>query len=133
MLEDALRLACHVPVFPCGANKAPLLPRGFKDATTDFVLIGTWWSRWPNALVGVPTGIQFVVLDIDCGKHVEAAQWYGKANLPLTRTHITRSGGRHLLFQPDDRVRGVFHELPSVKRGLSRLGVSPRSQKRQAS
>jgi hypothetical protein len=120
MLEDALRLACHVPVFPCGANKAPLLPRGFKDATTDFVLIGTWWSRWPNALVGVPTGIQFVVLDIDCGKHVEAAQWYGKANLPLTRTHITRSGGRHLLFQPDDRVRNT---VSKICRGVDTRGA----------
>jgi len=93
-----------VAIFPCGDNKSPLTPHGFKDASTDPDLITAWWARWPDALIGVPTGVKFVVLDIDCGKHVEAAQWYGRANLPLTRTHITRSGGRHLLFRPDHRI-----------------------------
>jgi hypothetical protein len=108
MLQAALELARHgVPVFPCRADKVPLvkLGPGFKDATTNPDLIKEWWSKWPDALVSVRTGIKFAVLDIDCAKHVEAAQWYGKANLPLTRTHVTRSGGRHLLFQPDERFR----------------------------
>jgi hypothetical protein len=67
--------------------------------------MGEWWRRWPRALISARTGIRFVLLDIDCAKHPEAALWLGKANLPLTRTHITRSGGRHLLFQFDDRFR----------------------------
>ena len=95
-LDAALKLARHgVPVFPCNVNKVPLvkLGPGFKDATTNPDLIKGWWSKWPDALVSVRTGIKFVVLDIDCGKHVEAGQWYGRANLPATRTHITRSGG----------------------------------------
>ena len=112
IVHEALALARRgVPVFPCGDNKSPLTPHGFKDASTDPDLITTWWSRWPDALIGVPTGGKFVVLDIDCGKHVEAAEWYGKANLPITRTHITRSNGRHLLFQPDDRVRNTAGKI----------------------
>src|SRR5262245_54518011 len=97
---QALKLARRdVPIFPCRADtKAPLTPHGFKDATTNPDLIHEWWTRWPEALIGAPTGIKFVVLDIDCVKHIDAAQWYGRAILPLTRTHITRSGGRHLLF-----------------------------------
>ena len=98
----ALRLAekGHA-VFPCGENKAPLVPRGFKDATTDPATIRNWWRLAPNALIAVPSGLKFVVIDADL-QHVEAQQWYARANLPLTRAHVTRSGGRHLLFRATD-------------------------------
>jgi len=101
----ALKLARRdVPVFPCKQDKAPLTKHAFLDATTDPQLIHDWWIRWPNALIGVPTGTKFVALDLDL-QHREAQDWYERANLPSTRTHITRSGGRHLLFRPHADVR----------------------------
>jgi hypothetical protein len=99
---EALKLARRgISVFPCNQDKAPLTPHGFKDASRDPDIIGRWWQRWPDALVGVPTGDEFVVLDID-QEHEEARRWLD-ANfraLPATRTHQTRSGGLHLLFAP---------------------------------
>jgi len=65
--EDAALeyLAGGLPVFPC-RGKRPLTDRGFKDATTDADVVRAWWSRWPNANIGVPTGDStFHCLDID--------------------------------------------------------------------
>jgi hypothetical protein len=107
MLHAALAFVQRqgLPVFPCKvADKTPYTSHGFKDASRDAALIQRWWSRWPDALIGVPTGIKFVVIDVDL-QHREAQQWYARANIPTTRTHVTRSGGRHILFQPNDGVR----------------------------
>jgi hypothetical protein len=81
-------------------HKRPYTEHGFHDATVDTAIIDEWWKRWPDALIGAPAGHKFVVLDLDLAKHPEAQEWYGKANLPTTRTHITFSGGRHLFFKP---------------------------------
>jgi hypothetical protein len=100
----ALELADRgIPVFPCNSKKRPLIEGGFKNATTDPALIEEWCRQFPDALIGVPTGEKFVVVDVDL-QHVEANQWYAPADVPLTRAHVTKSGGRHLFFRPDDRV-----------------------------
>jgi Bifunctional DNA primase/polymerase, N-terminal len=104
MIIRALDLAKRLPVFPCDNDKSPFIAGGFKNASTDPDVIRRWWMRWPNALIGVPTGIKFCVVDVDL-QHPEAQEWYGRTNLPVTRTHTTRSGGRHLLFLPHDEFR----------------------------
>ena len=111
MKPKALELAVQgYSVFPCGDNKAPHTSRGFKDASTDLEIIDSWWTHWPDALIGVPTGEKFVVIDADL-QHAEAQWWYARANFPLTRKHETRSGGRHLLFQPHQDVKCTASKL----------------------
>jgi bifunctional DNA primase/polymerase-like protein len=103
---EALKLTREgILVFPCGNDKRPLTPHGFKDASADANLVHDWWTQWPNALIGTPTGVKFCVLDLDL-QHVEAQSWYDnyRTRLPLTRTHVTRSGGRHLLFKASSQV-----------------------------
>jgi hypothetical protein len=98
----------RLPMFPCVStpgntetHKTPLTRHGFKDAVTDPAMIRDWWSRYPNALIGVPTGSAsgIFVIDIDSAKHHTAAQWLDAADLPETRQHRTQSGGLHLLFK----------------------------------
>lgn len=104
---EALKLARKgIPVFPCGPDKKPLTLNGFKGASTDPDIVHEYWVRCPDALIGVPTGLRFVVVDID-PKHPEALQWLdgNRYRLPITRTHTTRSGGKHFLFAPNDKVK----------------------------
>jgi hypothetical protein len=105
-LEHALSLArLRVAVFPCAQTKAPLIARGFHAATTDEATIRRWWRRWPDALIGVPTGAAFVVLDLDL-QHEQAQEWLyaNQSHIPKTRMHETRSGGVHILFRPHAAV-----------------------------
>jgi hypothetical protein len=106
-LVPALALAEEygVPVFPCGADKAPLVERGFHAASCNIEQVAEWWGRWPEALVGVPTGkaSKLLVIDVD----PEGADWNeaNVANLCGPRIHKTRRG-EHLLYRmPDIEIR----------------------------
>lgn len=118
-IEAIVRLAQKVPVFPCRRSaeevtlngrtrvlkpKSPLTSRGFLDATQDPDRIRTWWKRWPDALVGVPTGTitGLLVVDFDAHKAGDAARAWVNLHtdwLLQTRAHTTLNGGRHYLFK----------------------------------
>jgi hypothetical protein len=103
-LATALRLADRKSrVFPVASSKAPTCPGGFKAASIDPTEVRRLWRDHPGPLVGVATGDAsgITVLDIDAPRHQEAADWYEahRECFPVTRTHVTRSGGRHLVFQ----------------------------------
>lgn len=59
----------HWPVFPLKPRgKTPLTEHGFKDASLDPEQIRTWWTRWPDANIGTPTGEHgcgYDIIDID--------------------------------------------------------------------
>jgi hypothetical protein len=113
-LDEALALAAKgIPVFPCIAQgprrKTPHTPRGFHDATTDPTIIRRWWTLWPDALIGMPTGHAsgYVVLDIDvkCSEAngFDSLEDLGRSVLPMTPMVHTASGGLHVYFGADDR------------------------------
>ena len=116
ILKRALKLArAGKPVFPCRPdNKAPFVDGGFHSATTDEAQIREWWKKWPDAMIGMPTGPAsgVWVLDVDANKGGEGEDGYATlakltakhGPLPETRIHSTPSGGRHYLFKcPTDR------------------------------
>ncbi len=96
-----------IPVFPVVPNnKRPLSENGFKDATTDPSVINGWWSQYPDANIGIPTGeiTSWLVVDVDNKNGVSGndsfnalIEKYGE--LPETRQHLTPSGGYHLIFR----------------------------------
>lgn len=122
-LESALMYASlGIPVLPCDPNtKRPLvaskrdasgnkIPKsgGLYLATTNSDEISGWWSKHPNAMIGIPTGSAsgFVVIDVDHDpdkginglfelKRLE--DQYGP--LPVTGKVITPRGGTHYYFK----------------------------------
>jgi len=84
---DAARAfaAAGVPVFPCApGGKRPLIRdgQGFRDATTDLTQIDAWWSRAPEANIGIPTGAAsgVVVVDVDVHGPVNGYEQLSRAD-----------------------------------------------------
>ena len=96
------------PVFPCVAGgKAPLTKRGFKDATTDTAKVEAWWTRHPDANIGIPMD-GLLAVDVDGDKNPWLADTPQKmTDLARGPLSLTPSGGRHHLFrQPEGRKWG---------------------------
>jgi Bifunctional DNA primase/polymerase, N-terminal len=112
-LQEALRLG--LPAFPCRADKTPMTPHGFKNASAEPGALKYLWAKYPGPLIGVPTGEAsgLFVVDIDNARHDEANDWLERhaPYLPETRQHQTKSGGVHLLFEHRDGLRNTTSKL----------------------
>ena len=105
--EAAARFAAAgVPVFPCvPGEKRPLVRRGFHDATANAAQVSEWWSRWPQANIGIPTGAAsgVEVVDVDVhftGTGVPAFRAAHREGLAAGWTALVRtpSGGLHAYY-----------------------------------
>ena len=97
-----------LPVFPCSADKHPIVATGFKAATTDPESILRAFNAPGAAMIGMPTGSAsgLVVVDVDIKNGARGMAWLdeNREALPQTRTHKTRSGGLHLVFRAPAEV-----------------------------
>ncbi|MER9911685.1 bifunctional DNA primase/polymerase [Mesorhizobium sp. M0050] len=126
-LDHALAyLANGWPLFPCRASetiddrtgeilapKTPLTSNGLRAATKNERIVREWWSRTPDAMIGIPTGkaTGVWVLDLDRKPGVgDGHDWLEdmeSANEPLPHTGraTTMGGGTHLFFRHVDGIR----------------------------
>jgi hypothetical protein len=101
----------------CGRPaKHPLVRHGIHDATTSPAQLERWWSRWPQANLGLATGVVFDALDVDGLAGLAALRQFARAaNLRLTGPLVaTGGGGWHHWFRPT----GLGNRPP---RGLERV------------
>lgn len=111
LLHYALRYASRYGwrVFPLN-GKEPMTKNGHNDATTDEESIRDWWTRWPDANIGVACDSEHgpIILDID-EPNDKKGELSGFAFLKkldyeaegiITRTAVSREGRLHLYFAP---------------------------------
>ncbi|QTK78308.1 Bifunctional DNA Primase/Polymerase [Agrobacterium tumefaciens] len=148
-MQTPLELAQHYvaqgwPVFPCRSHaeenvdqatgeiitlgeKTPLTPNGFKGATRFPRIIERWWSDWPDAAVGLPTGEKtgFFALDIDNKPGgANGFDWLAEMEaehgpLPDTARVMSPNGGLHIYFN---------YVVGTRNRGALGAGVDIRSE-----
>lgn len=112
-----LKENCHDP------GKHPLTQHGFKDATTDPIMISAWMKKWPNANWALRTGPEsgFTVIDIDPrhdGFESITQLQQSRGSLPDTLRSATGGGGRHLLY-----MQPLGFKIPSVRGWLPGVDI----------
>ena len=131
-------------VFPCRPRgKEPKTEHGFKEASRDERTILDWWSRWPDANIGIACGASgIVVLDIDPKHGADPREamaeldleehpvqiWTGEAPEPSDEFPNSLAGvrGAHLYFAGDLRSSKTATEGVEF-RGVGSYVIAPGS------
>ena len=125
--------SCRDP--SCGqVGKHPLgslVPHGVKDATTNRARVLAWWTRQPQANIGLATGHRFDVLDVDGPTGAQAIRAFAAthgldSSGPLVRTG---GGGWHYYLAPTGLGNVRPRDLEQVDwRGRGGYVVAPPSR-----
>jgi bifunctional DNA primase/polymerase-like protein/uncharacterized protein DUF2637 len=96
--------------------KHPLVRHGIHDATTDPAQLERWWQRWPQANLGLATGIVFDALDVDGPAGLDALRNLARAaDLRLPGPLVaTGGGGWHHWFAPTGLGNRPPHGLAHI-------------------
>ena len=79
----------QVAKHPLGA----LVPHGLKDATTNRARVLAWWTRYPQANIGLATGHRFDVLDVDGPTGAQAIRAFAGEHALHSSGPLVRTGG----------------------------------------
>lgn len=145
------------PVFPCEASnydarkdswakrphsmlreeEAARGEGGWKLATTNIDKVEEWWTRDPEALIGLPPGMAgAVVLDGDGREGIKALYEEARGNLDLASTATSKTpgkgGGLHVWFDRRSRNgvigNGSLRRVPGEARGDRGYVIVPPSR-----
>jgi hypothetical protein len=104
--SPAVGMGCSCRDPGCGqVGKHPLgslVPHGVKDATCNRARILAWWTRHPQANIGLATGHRFDVLDVDGPAGTQAIRELAAAHGLVSSGPLVRTGGGgwHLYLAP---------------------------------
>lgn len=98
---------CYTGEVETLGEKTPLISNGFRGATRFIHIVNRWFSDWPDAAIGLPTGKDagFFVLDIDNKPGgANGFEWLAEMEakhgpLPETARVKSPNGGEHVYFK----------------------------------
>lgn len=106
-------------------GKHPRTVNGVKDATTDINQIKEWWTKWPNASIGVATGNGLGVVDADGPEGLASLQSLG---LSSTITSLTGNGRQLFYADPSGFLKNSVKKISGIDtRGMGGYVVVPPS------
>jgi hypothetical protein len=95
--SPAVKTSCSCRDPDCGqVGKHPLgalVAHGVKDATTNRARVLAWWTRHPQANIGLATGYRFDVLDVDNPAGERAIRQLAAAHRLASSGPLVRTGG----------------------------------------
>ncbi len=94
-------LARGLRVFPQD-GKRPKIRSWPNNATDKASVVERWWTRWPDADIGIALGAGMYVFDTDSAEALDALRDLG---LPRTLTVATARGGHHYFRVPHQLAR----------------------------
>jgi hypothetical protein len=130
LAEAALWYASQgAAVFPLVAGqKRPLVKRGLHEATTDADQVRRWWGKWPQANIGLRTGIAFDVIDVDGPQgYLSLADLRDDNALPPILGRVITPRGTHLYVAPKGVGNKAGLRLGIDYRGVGGYAVAPPS------
>ncbi|MDR1856821.1 MAG: bifunctional DNA primase/polymerase [Desulfovibrio sp.] len=124
MVDAALVYAwAGISVFPCGPDKKPLIKGGFKKATTEGYVLREWWGQHKGAMIGVPTGGTFWVLDLDGEEGAASFETLSAEHGPLPATWtVSTPRGRHFYFLTPPDGKGPRNSAGRIAPGVDVRG-----------
>ncbi len=116
-------------------GKHPRTRNGLKAATTDKDQIRAWWTDWPDANIGIPTGMinGLVIVDVDEAEGEKSLRRMTDKYGPLPATKKVKTGNGYQLYfkHPAIKVKSTAtfcREFPKVdSRGDGGYVVAPPS------
>jgi hypothetical protein len=133
--QPVLRTGCSCRDPGCGQPaKHPLgslVPHGVKDATTNRARVLAWWTRHPQANIGLATGHAFDVLDVDGPAGAQAIRAFAAQHGLVSSGPLVRTGGGgwHFYLAPTGLGNVHPHGLERVDwRGRGGYVVAPPSR-----
>lgn len=89
-------------VFPLRAGtKIPATKNGFHDASMSVDTVRAWWTKYPTANIGLPTGHLFDVIDIDGEAGIDSmVTMEAQIKIPNTIGVVATPRGYHMYIRP---------------------------------